>query len=97
MRQWGQVARCADRALGWHHRDQILSSRASSISTVAGRTPDAPWPRLASLRAIISRTIGAGVAAHTCRVRQHDVALQCLEVAVAIRTLASLPNPVFMP
>ena len=35
--------------------------------------------------------------AHAGRMRQHDVALQGLEVAVAIRTLASLPKPVLMP
>ena len=41
------------------------SSRASSMATVSGRTPEAPCARLASLSAIISRTIGAGAASPT--------------------------------
>ncbi len=37
------------------------ASKASSNWTVSRRTPDAPWARLASLRAIMSRAIDAGM------------------------------------
>ena len=57
------------------------SSMASSSAMVCGRTPEAPWPRLASLSAIISRTIGGRHRlADAGGVRQHDVALQRRQV-----------------
>ena len=53
------------------------SSMASSMAMVCGRTPEAPWPRLASLSAIISRTFAVlHRLADAGGVRQHDVTLQ---------------------
>ena len=74
------------------------SSMASSMATVSGRTPEAPCARLASLRAIISRTIGAGIGSPTPAACDSTM-LRCnvSRSPAAIRTLASLPKPVLMP
>ena len=55
-------------------------------------------PRLASFSAIISRTIACGMRlADAGSMRQDEVALQRLESAASMRTLASFPKPVLMP
>src|SRR5207247_1686627 len=41
------------------------ASMASSRARVSGRTPEAPWPRLASLSAIITRAFDAGAGSPT--------------------------------
>ena len=74
------------------------ASMASSMATVAGRTPEAPRPRLASLRAIISRTCAGRIGSPTpaaCEstILRWSVASSC----GAMRTLASFPKPVLMP
>ena len=59
------------------------ASIASSSRSVSSRTPEAPWARLASFSAIISRVVATGVAlADPGGVRQHDVALQLGEIGV---------------
>ena len=100
VRERREIAGCADRALARHDRHQARwRACASSMAIVAGRTPEAPWARLASFSAIISRTTSARRRlADAGRVRQHDVALQLREIAPrSMRTLASLPKPVLMP
>ena len=42
-----------------------FASMPSSSASVAGRTPDAPWARLASFSAIISRATGTGIGSPT--------------------------------
>ncbi len=78
-----------------------VTPRASIVckrATVSRCTPEAPWARLPSFRAIISRTIGVGVASPTPAACESTM-LRCslARSASAMRTLASLPKPVFTP
>ena len=74
------------------------ASIASIRSTITGRTPEAPRPRLNSFSAMIRRTVGSSTGSPTPQ--QCDrIRLRC-SVAVssgAMRTEASLPKPVFTP
>ena len=66
VRQRRQVARGADRTLARHHRRQVPSPAAPRAGARSrARTPDAPWARLASLSAIISRATATGIGAPT--------------------------------
>ena len=67
-------------------------------ATVSPRTPDAPWARLASLSAIISRATATGIGGPTPAACDSTM-LRCSfsRSAASMRTLASLPKPVLMP
>ncbi len=73
-------------------------SRASSRAMVCGCTPEAPWARLASFRASISRTIAIGVDSPT-PAEWESTMFRCsvARSQASIRTLASFPKPVLMP
>mgnify|MGYP006168103737 CR=1 FL=1 len=74
------------------------ASMASSRASVAGRMPEAPWARLASLSAIISRTTAMGIGSPTPAACESTI-LRCRvsRLSRSMRTLASLPKPVLMP
>ena len=77
-----EIARGADRALRRHDRHQpARQHRLEQRAASAGRTPEAPWARLASFSAIISRVDrDRRRLADAGGVRQHDVALQLREI-----------------
>ena len=62
--QGRQVARCTDRTLTGTTGSTFRANIASAADSFQ-RTPEEPCARLASLSAIISRTIGAGIASPT--------------------------------
>jgi hypothetical protein len=65
---------------------------------VAGAMPEAPWARLASFRASISRAIGAGVGSPTPAAWDSTILRwRVARSAASIRTEASLPKPVLIP
>ncbi len=84
----------------WHGITGVSPSDsiASSSATVAGRTPDAPWPRLASFSASISRTIASGAGSPTPAACESTMfRCSCCRSQASMRTLASRPKPVFSP
>ena len=71
---------------------------ASRSRIVAARTPEAPWARLASFRAIISRTTGTGMGSPVPAACESTMLRwRVSSWSVPIRTLASFPKPVLMP
>ena len=74
------------------------ASMASSIATVAGRTPEAPRPRLASFNAIISRTLAGRIGSPTPAACESTMLRwSAARSSAAMCTLASFPKPVLMP
>ncbi|MNT04139.1 hypothetical protein D3C72_1387050 [compost metagenome] len=75
-----------------------FTSMASSSSSVSSRTPEAPWARLTSFNAIISRTTFAGIGSPTPAACESTM-FRCrvARSSRSMRTLASLPKPVLMP
>ena len=82
MRERREIARGADRALAGNDRDHAAREhRLRAVSSVSGRTPEAPCARLPSFSAIIRRvTATGGRLADAGRMRQHDVALERGEI-----------------
>ena len=74
------------------------ASMVSNNSSVPRETPEAPRARLASLSAIINRTTASGEGSPTPAAWDNTI-LRCsvARSPAAIRTLASLPKPVFTP
>ena len=93
-----KIARRADRALRRYDRDDVL--RQHGFQQRQRRRPNA---------GCALREAGELQRHHQPRdrhrhrladaggMREHDVALQCLQVPAAMRTLASFPKPVLMP
>ena len=98
---WASGARSPDAPTEpWLGITGIMSraSMASSMSTVCGRTPEAPWPRLASFSAIISRTVAGRIGSPTPAACDSTMLRWSVaRSSDAMCTLASLPKPVLMP
>ena len=63
-------------------------------ASVSGRTPEAPWARLASFSAIINRVVASlRCFADARRVRKHDVALQARKVGVVDANVSEFAEP----
>ncbi len=94
-----EIARRADRPLhGDDGRHAARQHRLQAAPAFPAARRRRPAPGSPSFSAIISRTIGAGVASPTPAACESTM-LRCslARSAAAMRTLASLPKPVLMP